>query len=212
MFLSLFIQGIIIGFLVSVPLGPIGVLVVQRTVNKSRKAGFFSGMGAATSDVFYAILAGFSLTIILDFIRNNQLLFQLTGAIVLLVLGLYIFMKNPEHDLLKSKQKSSNHWQDYFSSFLITVSNPLVVFVFLAVFASSGLVLNIEKPYHSLSIISGIYLGACIWWFSLSGLVSLFKHRINQQFLWWFNKSAGVAVWLFVLISAIAVFTGNIQF
>lgn len=211
MLFSLFIQGLVVGFLVSVPLGPIGVLVIQRTVNKSRNAGLFSGMGAATSDTFYAIVAGFSLTIIIDFIRQHQMIFQVFGALILLTLGFYIFFKNPVHDLRRNKRRGTTHFQDYISSFFITVANPLVIFVFLAVFASSGLVLNIREPDHALVIIGGVFIGACSWWFTLSGLVSLFKHRINLRVLWWFNKSAGIMVWLFVLVTMIVVITKNIQ-
>jgi threonine/homoserine/homoserine lactone efflux protein len=94
MLIKLFIHGIIIGFLVSLPLGPIGVLVIQRTVNKSRRAGLFSGAGAALSDVIYAMIAGFSLTIVIDFIRQYQMLFQVVGAIAVMGLGLFIYTKN----------------------------------------------------------------------------------------------------------------------
>jgi len=211
MFLSLFIQGLIVGLLVSVPLGPIGVLVVQRTVNKSRKAGFFSGLGAATSDLFYAIIAGFSLTFIINFVRQHQLLFQIVGTAVLLALGFYIFFKNPIHDLRKTRRRGTTHFQDYISSFLLTVSNPLVIFVFIAVFAGSGLVLNVKEPYHALAIILGIFTGGCSWWFILSGLVSLLRHKINLRFMWWFNKSAGILVWLFVIVSIVIVISKNIQ-
>ncbi|MDX9881849.1 MAG: LysE family transporter [Prolixibacteraceae bacterium] len=211
MWFSLFIQGLIVGFLVSVPLGPIGVLVVQRTVNKSRYSGLFSGMGAATSDTFYAIVAGFSLTIIIDFIRQHQMLFQILGTLILLALGFYIFFKNPVRDLKRNRRRGTTHFQDYISSFLITVANPLVIFVFIAVFAGSGLVLNISKPYQALVIIVGIFTGACSWWFTLSGLVSLFRHRINLRVLWWFNKSAGIMVWLFVLITLIVVLVKDVQ-
>jgi threonine/homoserine/homoserine lactone efflux protein len=211
MLFSLFIQGLVVGFLVSLPLGPIGVFVVQRTVNKSRKAGFFSGMGAATSDTLYSIIAGFSLTFIINFIRQHQLLFQIVGTLILLALGFYIFFKNPVRDLRRNKRRGATHFQDYISSFLITVANPLVIFVFIAVFASSKLVLNIREPYHALVIIGGIFLGACSWWFTLSGLVSLFRHRINLRVLWWFNKLAGILVWIFVLVTIIVVLTKNIS-
>lgn len=211
MFLSLFIQGLIVGLLVSVPLGPIGVLVVQRTVNKSRYAGFFSGLGAATSDVFYAIIAGFSLSIVIDFIRQNQMVFQIVGALVLVILGYYIYSKNPIKDYKRNRKRGATHLQDYISSFLITISNPLVIFVFIAVFASSGLVINMNMPVHALAVVSGIFIGGGCWWFILSGIVSLFRHRINLRFMWWFNKLAGVLVWIFVIISVIVVVSKNIQ-
>ncbi|WP_299576459.1 LysE family translocator [uncultured Sunxiuqinia sp.] len=201
MFFNLFLTGLFIGVAVSIPLGPIGVLIIQRTVNKDRTAGFLSGMGAATSDAIYAIVAGFSLTWLIDFIRQYQLTFQTLGALIIFLLGVHIFLKNPVKDIRRLRRKGSSYLQDYVSTFLITFPNPLVIFVFLAVFASSGIVLNIDRPYQSFFIVFGVFSGACLWWLFLTGLVSLFKHRFNLRLLWWFNKIAGVIIWIFVIVS-----------
>ncbi len=203
MFLTLIAKGILIGLLVSIPLGPIGVLVIQRTVNKSRKAGLLSGMGAALSDTLYAVIAGFSLTFVIDFIREHEILFQSVGALVVLGLGIHIFFKNPVTDLRKNRIRGNTHFQDIISCFLLTFANPLTVFVFLAVFTSSGVAFNLEQPYHSFFVILGIFTGACLWWFSLSGIVSLFRHKINLRILWWINKTAGVVIVIFVLVTVI---------
>jgi threonine/homoserine/homoserine lactone efflux protein len=205
MFLTLIAKGILIGLLVSIPLGPIGVLVIQRTVNKSRMAGLLSGMGAALSDTVYAIVAGFSLTFVIDFIRLHEMLFQVVGALVVLALGIHIFLTNPVKDIRRNRLRGSTHFQDIISSFLVTFSNPLTVFVFLAVFTSSGVAVSLEQPYHSFFVILGIFLGAFIWWFSLSGIVSLFRHKINLRILWWINKTAGAIIILFVLITVLVV-------
>ena len=205
MFLMLLAKGILIGLLVSIPLGPIGVLVIQRTVNKSRIAGLLSGMGAALSDTVYAIIAGFSLTFVIDFIRENEILFQSFGVVVVLALGIHIFFKNPVTDLRRNRQRGNTHFQDIVSSFLVTFSNPLTVFVFLAVFTSSGVAISLEQPYHSFFVILGIFTGAIIWWFSLSGIVSLFRHKINLRILWWINKTAGAIIVIFVLVTVIIV-------
>ncbi len=183
MFLTLIAKGILIGLLVSIPLGPIGELVIQRTVNKSRIAGLLSGMSAALSDTLYAIIAGFSLTFVVDFIRENEILFQSIGALVVLGLGIHIFFKNPVSDLRRNRLRGNTHFKDIISSFLVTFSNPLIVFVFLAVFTSSGVAVNLEKPYHSFFVILGVFTGAFIWWFSLSGIVSLFRHKISLRIL-----------------------------
>ncbi|WP_318349604.1 LysE family translocator [Aquipluma nitroreducens] len=205
MFLTLIAKGILIGLLVSIPLGPIGVLVIQRTVNKSRMAGLLSGMGAALSDTVYAIIAGFSLTFVIDFIRAHEMMFQVVGAVVVLILGVHIFFSNPVKDIRRNRLRGNTHFQDIISSFLVTFSNPLTVFVFLAVFTSSGVAVSLEQPYHSFFVILGILTGAFLWWFSLSGIVSLFRHKINLRILWWINKTAGAIIILFVLITAIVV-------
>jgi threonine/homoserine/homoserine lactone efflux protein len=203
MFFMLIVKGVLMGLLVSIPLGPIGVLVIQRTVNKSRIAGLLSGMGAALSDTLYAIVAGFSLTFVIDFIRAHEIFFQSLGALVVLALGISIFFKNPVNDLRRNKLRGNTHFQDIISSFLVTVSNPLTVFVFLAVFTSSGVAISLEKPYHSFFVILGIFLGAFLWWFTLSGIVSLFRHKINLRVLWWINKTAGALIILFVIVTVI---------
>ena len=205
MFLTLIAKGILIGLLVSIPLGPIGVLVIQRTVNKSRMAGLLSGMGAALSDTLYAIVAGFSLTFVIEFIRAHEVVFQTIGAVVVLVLGIHIFFTNPVKDIRRKRLRGNTHFQDIVSSFLVTVSNPLTVFVFLAVFTSSGVAVSLEQPYHSFFVILGIFTGAFLWWFSLSGIVSLFRHKINLRILWWINKTAGAIIILFVLITVLVV-------
>lgn len=211
MFFTLIAKGILIGLLVSIPLGPIGVLVIQRTVNKSRTAGLLSGMGAALSDTLYAIIAGFSLTFILDFIRENEILFQTIGALVVLALGIHIFFKNPVRDLRRNRLRGNTHFQDIISSFLVTFSNPLTVFVFLAVFTSSGVAISLEQPYHSVIVILGIFSGAFIWWFSLSGIVSLFRHKINLRILWWINKTAGAIIVIFVLVTVLVMVQKNLS-
>lgn len=203
MFLTLLAKGILIGLLVSIPLGPIGVLVIQRTVNKSRIAGLLSGIGATLSDTVYAVVAGFSLTFVIDFIRAHEILFQVVGAVIVLGLGIHIFLKDPVTDLRRNRLKGNRHFQDVISTFLITFSNPLTVFVFLAVFTSSGVAISLQQPYHSLSLILGVFLGGFLWWFSLSGIVSLFRHKINLRILWWINKTAGTLIVLFVLIAAL---------
>jgi len=203
MFLSLFIKGIIIGLAVSVPLGPIGILIIQRTVNKDRTSGFLSGMGASISDAIYAVIAGFSLTYIIDFIRSHELVFQIVGALIVLLLGIHIFFKNPVADLRKYRRKGNSYFQDLASTFLITFPNPMVVFIFLAVFASSGVVFQMDNPSQAVSMVGGVFVGANSWWLVLTGLVSLFRHKFNLRVLWWFNKIAGVVIVLLVVISFI---------
>jgi threonine/homoserine/homoserine lactone efflux protein len=211
MFLTLLAKGILIGFLVSIPLGPIGVLVIQRTVNKSRIAGLFSGMGAALSDTLYAVIAGFSLTFVIDFIHANEIIFQAIGALVVLIFGINLFFKNPVADLRRYRLKGNTHYKDLISSFLLTFSNPLTVFVFLAVFASSGVANSLEHPYYSFFIVLGVFAGSTAWWFSLSGIVSLFRHKINLRILWWINKTAGVLIIVFVLVTAIVFFHNGLS-
>ena len=191
---SLLWEGFIIGIAVSIPLGPLGMLCIKRTVNKNWKSGFISGLGIATSDVFYAIIAGFSLTMIIDFVRSYEIYFKIFGATMVVLLGLYIFMSNPAKDLQKFKRKGASYLQDFLTAFLLTISNPLSVFIFIAIFTSYSLVLQLSQPLEALLIIGGIFAGGASWWFILTGLANLFKHKLTINTLWWANKIIGLGV------------------
>ena len=194
-----FLEGFIIGILVSIPLGPLGILCIKRTVNKTWKSGFISGLGVATSDTFYAIVAGFSLTIIINFIRQYEIWFKVLGASMVILLGLYIFLSNPAKDIQKFKRKGTSYLQDYVTAVLLTLSNPLAVFVFLAIFTSYSVVLKMSNLLDAFLIIGGIYLGASTWWFGLTGTAYLFKHKLTINTIWWANKIIGFAVILFAV-------------
>ncbi|NQU86535.1 MAG: LysE family transporter [Mariniphaga sp.] len=203
MFGNLFIKGLIIGMMVSIPLGPIGLLIIQKTVNKDRLSGFISGLGVASADAIYAVIAGFSLSYILNFIKSHEIFFQLLGASILLLMGLNIFFKNPVKEIRKYRRKGSSYFQDYIFTFLITMSNPVSVFIFLAVLTGSGVVLNISKPYEALFIIAGVFTGGSLWWAILVSGIGIFRHRFNLRVLWWFNKIAGVLIILLVVMASI---------
>jgi threonine/homoserine/homoserine lactone efflux protein len=199
-------EGFMIGIAVSVPLGPLGMLCIKRTVNKNWKSGFLSGLGIAASDALYAIIAGFSLTIIINFISSYEIYFKILGASMVILFGLYIFLSNPAKEIQKFKQKGTSYIQDFLTAFLLTASNPLSVFVFIAIFTSYSLVLQLSQLFEALLVVGGIFGGGAFWWFSLTGLAYLFKHKLTINTLWWANKIIGlsvilIAVGLFVLLS-----------
>ncbi len=201
MILKNIFDGIIIGFSASVPLGPIGVLCIQRTLNKGHLAGFFSGLGAAFSDTVYAIIAGFSLSFIVAFIEAQLLYIQIFGACILIGLGVKIFYSNPAKQLRKQKKGKGTLFQDFVSTFLITISNPLAIFLFLAFFAGFGVVKPGGNVIDHMLLILGVMAGASIWWLILTSIVSLFRSKINLRRLWWLNKIAGAAIVIFVIIA-----------
>jgi len=191
---SLLWEGFLIGIAVSVPLGPLGMLCIKRTVNKNWKSGFLSGLGIAASDVIYAIVAGFSLTIIINFISTYEIYFKILGASMVVLLGLYIFISNPAKEIQKFQRKGTSYLQDFLTAFLLTVSNPLSVFVFIAIFTSYSLVLQLSQLFEALLIIGGIFVGGATWWFILTGLAHLFRHKLTINTLWWANKIIGLSV------------------
>lgn len=199
------IDGIIIGVAASVPLGPIGVLCIQRTLNKGRLSGFVTGLGAAFSDTLYAVIAGYSLSFIIGFIEQRMLAIQIIGALILVALGAKIFLTNPAVQLRKMKKGNRRLVQDFLSTFFLTISNPLAIFLFLAFFAGLGIVDGKGGFYKQVMIILGVFAGASLWWFVLSSVINLFRSRINLRRLYWINKIAGALIVVLVII-AFAVF------
>lgn len=201
--LMLLLKGIVVGLLASIPLGPIGVLCVQRTINKGRLSGFFSGMGAAFADTVFATVAGFSLTFIMDFIEEWQVEFQIGGGVLIFLLGLKIFMTNPISQMRKNRRQKNRLFEDFFSVFLLTVSNPMAIFLFVALFAFVNVVAEGGNFMSAGAILGGVLFGASLWWFTLTSFVNMYRKRFRIRQLWWINKIAGAVVMLIGVASII---------
>ncbi len=200
------IKGLIVGFLASIPLGPVGVLCIQRTINKGRYSGLISGMGAATVDMFFALVAALGLTYIINFIEEKQFFIQLIGGGVLILLGTKIFNTNPIKQIRKHRRKKNKLIEDYFSVLFLTLSNPLAVFLFIAAFAGIGMVTSNDSSLKSSLIILGVFLGATLWWSTLTFFIDFFRKHFRLKQLWWINKIAGVLVILFGVTAILSVF------
>jgi threonine/homoserine/homoserine lactone efflux protein len=192
--INLLWKGILTGLAVSIPLGPLGILCIQRTVNRNWKSGIFSGMGVASADSTYALIAGFGLSFIMDFIRTYELYFKLVGLFVLVLLGIYIFRSNPTKQIQEYKRRGSSHLQDFLTTFFVTLSNPLSVFVFVAIFTSYSIVLHFSHPLEALLTIGGIFIGGTLWWITITGLANLFRHKFTINALIWANRVIGLGV------------------
>lgn len=185
---------------VSVPLGPLGMLCIQRTVNKNWEAGILSGIGIIFADTIYAVMAGFSLTIIIDFIRDYELYFKIIGLFVLVLLGIYIYRSNPAKEMRKYKRRGSSYAQDFITTFLIALSNPLAVFAFLAIFSGYSIVLKLSQWVEAIQMITGIFIGGSLWWIMLTGMANLFRHKLTIDKLEWANKIAGIGIIVIALL------------
>lgn len=196
---SILLEGLIIGILVSIPMGPIGVLCMQRTIHQGRRSGFISGIGAATADSSFAFIAGFGLTFITDFFKQQQFYLMLGGALVLIFLGLQLFFKDTIKEIRKIRFNKSNPYTDFISVFLLTLSNPITILFFGVVFTGLGIVKT--NIIETGTLIGGIFLGACLWWFILSTLVSMFRNFFRIRIIFWINKVAGIIIVLFGLFA-----------
>lgn len=198
-------KGIMIGLLASIPLGPIGVICIQRTINKGKLSGFLSGVGAATADTIFATIAGFSLTFIINFIEEKQLILEIFGGIIVVLLGIMTFYTNPVRQLKRHKRKGSKLVEDYMSVLLLTITNPFAIFVFVALFASLGLGYDGKNLFFSFITLAGVFLGASIWWYTLSTIVNKFRDRFRLKQLWWVNKIAGAVIFILGVLAIIKV-------
>ena len=202
------IEGITIGLCTSIPVGPIAILIIQRTLQKGRLHGFFSGLGAATSDTFYALLAIVGLSVVLSFIEENKLIIQIVGSAIMMIFGIYIFFQNPAKNIEKSKSEKSSYWVDYITSFSLTLSNPLMIFLYIGLFAQYNFVTS-ESHFLEIAIgICSVFVGAGLWWFLLTLLASIFRKRFNIRGLWILNKATGLLIFVIALVALISSISG----
>ncbi len=192
--IEIIIKGILIGLCISVPLGPIGMLTIQRTLNRGQKYGIATGLGATTSDLIYTIITLFFLSFVLDFIEEHRFIIQLAGSLVVAIFGLYIFRSNPATQPKPNETFKHSLFRDFMTSFGLTLSNPLVLFVLIALFARFEFIGNKTTLLVSVIGISSILGGAILWWSLLTFLVSKFKNKLNMRELKIINQIIGLVI------------------
>jgi threonine/homoserine/homoserine lactone efflux protein len=182
--------------LVSAPMGPIGLMCLQRTIYKGRWHGFFSGIGAAFSDLIYAMITSMGMGIVVLFIEDNQSFLQIAGSILLMFFGIYIFRTNPQFRTPKEGSRKKSYSQDALTAFFLTVSNPLIIFLFIALFARFNF---IDPDYQLFSMalgLFGIFSGAIFWWFVLTMLVGMLHGKFQNRGLLIINRSVGAIIFI----------------
>ena len=187
-------KGFLIGILASVPMGPIALLCIQRTLNKGQWHGFFSGAGAALSDLFYAGIVSLGMGLIIDFITKNEYPLKIGGSIMLMIFGIYVFRSNPFKRLHEPKESGNSYWQNTISVFFLTLPNPLMIFIFIALFARFNFIASEEKLYSILLGLASILAGALSWWFLITFFVGKLHKKINLRVLWVLNRIFGTVI------------------
>ena len=191
----LFFKGLIVGFVIAVPVGPIGILCARRTLTHGRRAGFVSGMGAATADVFYGFVAAFGMTFISEFLTGYQFWIRLAGGAFLCFLGIRTFIEKPERKSLCSMfRKKKRHAGMYTSTFFLTLTNPMTIFSLAAVFAALGLAGATSSIPSALILVLGVFLGSALWWLLFAGAFSVFKRRFDHHEIQLINRIAGLVI------------------
>lgn len=196
--LSFLLRGLIIGFSIAAPVGPIGVLCIRRTLSEGRMYGFISGLGAATADALYGCVAGFGLTFISSILISQQTWLRLIGGVFLCYLGIRAFLSKPAEQTTSLQAKSL--FGAYVSTFLLTLTNPVTILSFAAIFAGVGVVSASANYVSAVVLVLGVFLGSVLWWFILSGSISLFRSRFKSSWLLWVNRISGAVIFGFGVI------------
>lgn len=193
-------KGILIGILVSAPMGPIGLLCIQRTLNKGRWHGFAVGVGAVFSDLLYATLTGLSMGFVIDFIEKHQAPLQIAGSLMLMAFGYYILQSNPTKSLRRPEENSNSYGQEAFTSFFLTLSNPFIIFLFIGLFARFSFISPEDTTLALIIGLLGIAIGATLWWFVITFLVGKLRGNFNLRGLWMLNRIVGAVIILFAVV------------
>lgn len=208
---SIIIKGLFIGFLSSAPMGPVGMLCVQRTLNEGKGHGLVTGIGAVAGDMLIALLAiiaalglGFST----EFIQQHEGPLKVVGSVVLIVFGYFVYNKNPSKNLTKLKEKTMSYWKVFVSSLILTISNIATLFLYIALFARFN-VIDASKPFgYDLITIFFIGVGALLWWLLVTYFVNKLRKRFNPRGLQIFNRVIGI---LLIGLGVAGIITGSLM-
>jgi len=207
--IDLLVKGFIIGVVVSAPMGPVGVLCIQRTLNKGRWYGFVTGLGASLSDIVYALLTGYGMSFIFDFINTNIFYLQLIGSAMLLAFGYYTFRSNPVQSIRPISASKGTYLHNFITAFLVTLSNPLIIFLFIGLFARFAFVLPDIPIAEQMVGYLAIFLGAISWWFGITFFVNKVRNRFNLRGIWMINRIIGIIVIVVALFGFIFTLLGE---
>lgn len=183
-------------------MGPVGILCVQRTLEKGRRTGFFTGIGASISDMIYCLLTGFGLSFIEEFLTRNHNILQLLGSVVLIGFGIYLFKSNPSRKLRKPDEGISDK-RNILNGFLFTFSNPLIIFLIIGLFARFNFFIPEIKFYHYVVGFLGIGAGALIWWWIVTFFVAKLRSHFNLRSMWLINKIIGGIIFIFAIVGIV---------
>jgi threonine/homoserine/homoserine lactone efflux protein len=192
-----FVKGLIVGFLIAAPVGPINVLCIRRTIVHGRVVGLVSGLGAAVADTFFGIIAAFGVAFVQKILLAERFWLSLAGAVVLAIIGLRILNAEPPRPAQTPDPPDLLH--DFTSTFFLTLTNPITILSFLAAFSAFGVGLEEGEPIDigEFMLVAGVFVGASAWWLMLTEIVHLFHGRIPDGLLRWANHVAGTVILVF---------------
>ena len=193
--LELVIKGLIVGILASAPMGPVGVLTIQRTLNKGRWYGMVTGLGAAASDIIYAAISLLGMSFVMEIIENprNMFWFKVMGGILLMIFGIYTYLSNPTNNLRPTNPNKGTLWHNGITGFLVTFSNPLIILLFIALMARFEFVVPEHYWEQGVGYIA-IFAGALLWWFALTYIIDKVRTKFQVNTICLINRIIGSIV------------------
>jgi threonine/homoserine/homoserine lactone efflux protein len=201
--ITFLLRGLIIGFSIAAPVGPIGVLCIRRTLADGWASGLVSGLGAASADAIYGSIAGFGLAFISNFLVSQQVWLRLVGGVFLCFLGVRTLLAKPAEQT--SEGKDGGLLAAYASTFFLTLTNPMTIISFAAIFAGLGLAAA-KGNYGSAGIlVLGVFIGSASWWLLLSSTVGIFRSRFKPSLLRWVNRVSGAIIIGFGIFALVSV-------
>lgn len=192
--LHIIFAGVMIGILISAPMGPIGVLVIQRTLNRGRRKGLATGFGASLSDLVYCLLTAFCLSFVTDFIAEHRSLLQLIGSGVLIAYGIFLYLNNPTRRVELPQARGGTFLRDFATGFLLTVSNPLILFFIMGLFARFSFLDLPTSLFHYIVGFMAIAAGAVGWWTGITFLVDKIRGRFTVKSMRRINRVIAILV------------------
>jgi len=190
--LTLLIKGLVIGLSLAVPVGPIALLCIRRTLVRGGLSGLVSGLGAATADSIFACIAGFGLTFVSNWLFSHQMLIRIIGGAFLFYVGVANFLKIPVEKPTNGERQGLV--SDYVSTFLLTLTNPITFLAFIAAFAAIGIAGPGEGLFLTVLLVTGVFVGSALWWLVLSSLVHIFHGTIDSRGLRLVNRISGTLI------------------
>lgn len=191
--LPYFIKGYLIGLAIAAPVGPIGVLCIRRTLTGGRLIGFLSGLGAATADMCFGAIAAFGITALQDLLLRQQEWLRLVGGAFLIYLGARTCFAAPSTEP-SIEGPARGRLSAYFSTFGLTLTNPVTILSFMAIFAGLRLGEAAGTSGAALVLVCGVFLGSASWWLVLSALIGVFRGRFMSTWMLWGNRGAGAVL------------------
>ena len=185
------LKGIVVGVVIAVPVGPVGILCLRRTIFEGRLAGLTSGLGAATADALFGVIAAFGLTFVSDWLLGWEGWLRAAGGVYLLYSGGAALLSKPQ-DKIAEQSDPDTLFRDFASAFALTITNPVTILVFLAIFAALGLGGAQATLVRAAFLVLGVWAGSFLWWLGLALGIGLFRRAIEPRHLAWISRASGI--------------------